>query len=79
MLVGIGGGLVVLAGDVRPLRRKSGIYLQPFFEALLGVGQDRFRRAFGFAIAAVDVLVGVDGEHISPSQKQSIGEGATSP
>jgi len=64
MLVGIGGGLIILAGDVRPLCREGRVELQPFLEASLGVWEDRLGRAFGLAHAAVDTFIGIDGEHI---------------
>src|SRR6185369_3634702 len=53
-----------LAGDVGPLRRESGVNLEPFLEPALGVGQNRFGRAFRLADAAVDALAWVDDEHI---------------
>ena len=55
---------ILLDGDVGPQFRVAGVDFQPVFEIWLGVGQDRFRRAFGLAHTAVDTLVGVDHEHV---------------
>src|SRR5215210_764205 len=63
VLVGVGRA-VLLAGNVRPLRRERRVELEPLFEPALGVGQDRLGRAFGFAHAAIDAFVGVDHEHV---------------
>src|SRR4029079_13371669 len=62
VLVGI-GRTVLLAGDVRPLRREAGVELQPLLEAALRVGQDCFGGAFGLAHATVDAFVGIDDQH----------------
>ena len=42
MLVGVGGGLVVLARDVGPLRAERVVEFEPLFQPALGVGQDCF-------------------------------------
>ena len=63
MLVGVGRA-VLLARDVRPIRRETGVELEPFLEPAFGVGQDRLGRAFGLAHAAIDALVGIDDEHV---------------
>ena len=55
MLVGVGGAFL-LAGDVGPFGRVSGIELEPFLEPAFGVGKDRLGRALGLADAAVDAL-----------------------
>src|SRR5690606_14437236 len=47
---------VLFLGDIRPVGRILGVQLQPLFEPALGVGQDRFGRAFWFAHAAVDAF-----------------------
>src|SRR5436190_14999730 len=62
-LLGIGGRLF-LDRDIGPGLRKIGVHLQPFLQARLGIGLDRFSRAFGFADTAIDTLVGMDDEHI---------------
>jgi len=41
-----------------------GVEFQPLLEACFSVRLDRFRRAFRFAHAAVDALIGMDHEHI---------------
>src|SRR3954468_1808712 len=61
--VGVGRGRA-LAGDVGPLAGKVGVQLEPLLRLAVGVGQDRRRRAFGLAHAAVDALVGVDHQHV---------------
>src|SRR3954452_12317529 len=63
MLVGVGGA-VLLAGDVGPFGRISGVDLEPFFEAAFGVGQDRLGRTFGLADAAIDAFGRIDDEHV---------------
>src|SRR5471032_1630033 len=62
-IFGIGGGFT-LAGYVRPLARIGTIDLQPLLHALLRVGHDGARRAFGLANATVDAFVGVDDQHV---------------
>src|SRR5438105_11116489 len=62
MLVGVGRA-VLLARDVGPLARKTGVELEPFLQAALGVGKDRLGGALGLAHAAVDAFVGVDDQH----------------
>src|SRR5262245_45952387 len=49
---------------VRPLAGIFGIDFQPLFETRFGIRLDRIGRAFGFADAAVDALVGVDDKHV---------------
>src|SRR3546814_10793208 len=63
MLVGVGGA-VLLGRDVRPFGAELGVQFQPLFQPALGVGQDRFGRAFRLADAAVDAFAGIDDEHI---------------
>src|SRR4051812_29298174 len=64
-LPGVGvGRRRALAGDVGPLAGKVGVQLEPLLRLAVGVGQDRRRRAFGLAHAAVDALVGVDHQHV---------------
>src|SRR4051794_40726618 len=62
MLVGVGRA-VLLACDVRPLRRKFGVELGPFLEPAFRIGKDRLGGAFGLAHSAIDALVGVDDQH----------------
>src|SRR3954470_11096656 len=63
MLLGVGGA-VLLAGDVGPFGRISGVDLEPLLEPAFGVGQDRLGRAFGLADSAIDAFGGVDDEHV---------------
>src|SRR5205807_1311774 len=62
-LVGIGRRFL-LARDVGPGRRIFAVHLDPFLGRALAVGNDRLGRAFRFADAAIDALVGVDDEHV---------------
>lgn len=58
------GGRGFLAGDVGPFGGIFAVHLQPFFGFLVGVGNDRLRRTFGFAHAAVDAFFGADDQHV---------------
>ncbi len=53
-----------LAGYIRPGLGVFGVQFKPEGEVRLSVRFDGFRRAFGFAYAAIDALVRVDYEHI---------------
>src|SRR5246127_244264 len=58
------GRRFLLLGDIRPRLGVLGIHLEPLFQAGLGVGLDRVRRAFRLAHAAVDAFVRVDHQHV---------------
>ncbi|CAH2403416.1 hypothetical protein MES5069_370105 [Mesorhizobium escarrei] len=58
------GRRLLLGGDVGPFIGVFGVDLQPFVEPWLGVRLDRVGRAFRFADATVDALVGMDDEHV---------------
>src|SRR5207248_11122991 len=49
---------------IRPDLRDFRVDAQPFLGTGLGIGLDRIHRAFGFADAAIDALVGVDHQHV---------------
>src|SRR5262245_14209514 len=61
-VVGIGRTLL-LAGNVRPIRREVRVELEPLLKPALGIGKDGFGGAFGLAHAAIDALVGIDDQH----------------
>src|SRR6185503_21071183 len=63
VLIGI-GRRILLAGYVRPIGGISGVELEPFFQAALGVGEDRLGRAFRLANTTVDAFARVDDEHV---------------
>src|SRR5579859_5548141 len=62
-LVGIGQSLA-LAGDVRPLAGILAVGFQPVLGAVVAVGEDRFRRAFRLAHAAIDAFVRIDDQEV---------------
>ena len=64
VIVGVIGGLIILAGDVGPVCREFGVEFEPFFQPRFGVWQDRFGRTFWLTNAAIDALAGVDDEHV---------------
>jgi hypothetical protein len=62
-IFGVGGGLF-FGRDIRPGFGEIRVDFQPLFNARLGIGLDRFNRAFRLADAAIDALVRMDNEHI---------------
>lgn len=73
------GWRVLLFGDHRPLFGQFGVERQKMFLAgrQVVLGEDRLRRAFGFAQGAIDALVGIDDQKIWSSWKQSTGQTST--
>ncbi len=63
MFVSIGRRFAAF-GDVGPAGGECVVELQPFFQAVFCIGQDRFGGAFGFTDAAIDAFAWVDDEHI---------------
>jgi hypothetical protein len=57
-------GRIPFDGDVWPDLGIVGIKLQPGFKTRLGVGLDRFSRAFRLTDATVDTFVRMNDEHI---------------
>src|ERR1700733_13810756 len=58
------GRRLSLCRDVGPQLGVFGIDAQPFFDVGLSIGLDRIDRAFRFANAAIDALVGMDDQHV---------------
>ena len=58
------GRCFLLGSDVRPFLGILPVELEPFLETWLSIWFYCLYRAFGFAYATVDALVGVDDEHI---------------
>ena len=63
VLVGVGWRFLV-GRDVGPFRGVFRVELKPLLQPALGIGQDRFGRAFRFAHAAIDAFAGVDNQHV---------------
>src|SRR5215510_3880327 len=57
-------GRGAFAGDVGPLYGELGVHLQPLLGLAVRVRDDRVRRAFGLAHAAIDAFVRVDHQHV---------------
>src|SRR5215475_7419067 len=67
VLPGLGvGRRLLLLRDIGPDFRKISVEFEEVLQSRLGVRLDRVDRAFGFAHAAIDALVGMDDEHVLP-------------
>src|SRR5579863_1918626 len=62
-LVGV-GHRGALAGDVRPFGGVLAVGFGPILGAVVAVGEDRFRRAFRLADAAIDAFVRIDDQEV---------------
>jgi hypothetical protein len=61
----LGVGRRLLFGrDIGPSFGEIRVDFQPLFGARLGIGLDRFNRAFRLTDTAIDTFVGMDNEHI---------------
>jgi hypothetical protein len=58
------GRRFLLGRNVRPLFCEFSVDGQPFLHSRLGVRLDRVDRAFRFANAAIDALIGMDDQHV---------------
>ncbi|VWX60001.1 hypothetical protein SPHINGOR109_50255 [Sphingorhabdus sp. 109] len=63
IFVGI-GRRITADRNIGPFFGEFGVDLEPFFQPVLSIRQNRLGRTFGFANAAVDAFAGIDDQHI---------------